>query len=186
MDTLQSISARRSVKVFAPEPVTREQISTLLETVVAAPNHRMTEPWRFVVVGPEARETYASIVADRKAAKCDDEAQAELVRQKAVANATSIPWTIAVIQLLAQDSAVREEDYATVYMGIQNLLLAAVAMGLGTHVKTGGIMDDPRIRTLLGMEGDERIVALVQVGFPEAVPDAKPRTPARLRTSWLP
>lgn len=186
MDTLESISARRSVKTFASEPVTREQVAALLETVVTAPNHRMTEPWRFVVVGPGARETYASVLADRKAAKCEDEASAEVVRQKVLAMAKSIPWTIAVVQLLAPDPGVREEDYATVYMGVQNLLLAAVSMGLGTHVKTGGIMDEPRIRELLKIEEGERIVALVQVGVPASLPDAKPRTPARLRTTWLP
>ena len=60
-------------------------------------------------------------------------------------------------------------------MAIQNLSLAAVEMGLGTHIKTGAVMDDPGARAVAGVADNERIVAVVNVGEPAEVPAAKSR-----------
>ncbi|UCF19649.1 MAG: nitroreductase family protein [Gemmatimonadota bacterium] len=62
-----AIHARRSVKRYTDAPVARETIEHLLETVVHAPNHRMTQPWRFYVLGPEARRAYGETLGARKA-----------------------------------------------------------------------------------------------------------------------
>ena len=55
MSIFQTIHERRSIKEFTARTVTQEEIEQLLEAVVQAPNHRMTEPWRFYVLGPKAR-----------------------------------------------------------------------------------------------------------------------------------
>ena len=71
-------------------------------------------------------------------------------------------------------------------MAVQNLSLAAHAMGLGTHVKSGGVMDDPAARTAVGVGADERIVATATLGEPAALPDPKPRHDAAEFTRWIP
>ena len=186
INVVQAIQARRSVKEFVDRPVERETLQSLLELAVSAPNHRMTEPWGFVVLGAGARRTYGEIKGKRRARAVEDPEVAETVRRNTVDAMASVPAMVAFTQRLDQDAAVREEDFATVYMGIQNFLLGALSVGLGTHVKTGAILDERETREALGVEAHERVVALIHVGTPASVPKAKPRTTASKRSRWLP
>jgi len=178
MDILDAIRSRRSIKSFTDRPVTREEIDRLLETVVRAPNHRMTEPWRFYVLGPEARRAWGEALGARKARRVEDPEAARAVREKVASSHADLPAMIAVATTLDENPEIREEDYAAAMMGVQNLMLAALGMGLGTHIKTGAVMDDPRARSAVGAPEGERIVAVVHLGEPAEVPDAKPRRPA--------
>ena len=65
------------------------------------------------------------------------------------------------------------------------MLTAATAEGLGTYVRTGGIMDEPAVRELARCPADHRIVALVSVGYPAADEPPRRRTPAAEKTVWL-
>ncbi|HET9948626.1 MAG TPA: nitroreductase family protein, partial [Longimicrobiales bacterium] len=71
-------------------------------------------------------------------------------------------------------------------MAIQNMGLAAHALGLGTHLKTGAVMADRRAREAVGVPADERIVAALEVGEPAGAPEPKPRRRAPELTRWLP
>ena len=186
LSVVEAIRARRSVKQFSAEPVHRETLLGLLELAMLAPNHRMTQPCGFVVLGPEARRAYGEVKGDRRARAVGDGAVAESVRRNTVESMETLPAAVVFTQRLAEDAAVREEDFATVYMGIQNFLLGAVALGLGTHVKTGAILDAPETRNALGVPDSERVVALVHVGGPMVTPKPKARCGVAERTRWLP
>jgi nitroreductase len=93
---------------------------------------------------------------------------------------------LAVSIVLNENTEICEEDYAATYMAIQNLSLAAHTMGLGTHIKSGGIMDDPRSQAAVGLPDGERIIATINVGEPASVPEAKARRPATEFTTWVP
>jgi nitroreductase len=186
MDVLEAIRARRSIKAFTERPVPDETIDALLDLAVLAPNHRLTEPWRFVVLGREACRAYARIKAERRAARVDDADAAEEIRRRSMERLGAVPATLAFLQRLDPDPEVREEDFASVYMAMQNVLLGAVALGLGTHVKTGAVLDAPETREALGAEPEERVVALVELGEPAEVPPAKPREGAARWTRRLP
>ena len=93
---------------------------------------------------------------------------------------------IAVAVVPHDDAETREEDYAAAMMGIQNIALAAVERGFGTHIKTGAVMSDPAARAAVGLPDDQRIVAIVNLGEPEEVPPAKGRRPASEHTTWVP
>ena len=69
-------------------------------------------------------------------------------------------------------------------MAVQNLALAAVELGLGTHIKTGAIMQDPAARAAAGVPEEERIVAVVNLGVPEEVPQPKPRLESGSLITW--
>ncbi len=185
MDILDAIDTRRSIKAFTDRPITREEIERLLEAVVQAPNHRMTQPWRFRVLGPTARRAYGEALGARKAKRVDDPEAARAVQEKVAATEAALPAMIAVSMILDENPEVREEDYAATMMGVQNLLLAATAMGLGAHVKTGAVMDDPRARAAVGVPEGERIVATIQLGEPASLPDPKPRRSAVDVTTWV-
>lgn len=185
MDVLEAIRSRLSIRQFTDRPVSREEIEGLINLAVLAPNHRMTQPWRFHVLGPAARRGYGEILGARKAKNIEDtEAARELVA-KVAASEAALPAMLAVSMTLNEDPEIREEDYAATMMAVQNLLLAATAMGLGTHVRTGAIMNDPRTLALLGIPEGERVVATIQLGEPAAMPPAKARRPASEVTTWL-
>jgi nitroreductase len=185
MDVLAAIANRRSVKRFTGRPVSRDEIEAVLRAAVLAPNHRLTQPWRFYVLGPEARRAYGEALGARKARKVEDPAAAAHVREKVATENAALPAVIAVAIVQDENPEVREEDYAAAMMAVQNLCLAATALGLGTHIKTGAVMDDPTARAAVGAREGERIVALVNLGEPVEAPDPKPRTGFDALTTWL-
>ena len=146
MNVSDALSQRRSIKKFTNRPVTREEIETLLSAAVAAPNHRLSQPWRFYVLGPEARHAYGTVLGGRKAKKIEDPEAARTMRENVAVEHRALPAMLAVAMVNNENPEIREEDYAAVMMAVQNLCLAAVDLGLGTHVKTGAIMADPDAR----------------------------------------
>lgn len=186
MDVMDSILDRRSIREFTDREVSSEEIERLLEAAAHAPNHRMTQPWRFYVLGPEARRAYGASLGARKAKRVEDPDAAQAVLDKVTDKHASLPAMLAVAVVLDDNPEIREEDYAATFMAIQNLSLAAHAMGLGTHIKTGAVMDDPRSRKAVGVPEGERIVATIEVGEPAAVPEPKPRSAASDLTTWVP
>jgi nitroreductase len=186
MTILEAIEARRSIKEFTDRQITREEIERLIEAAVRAPNHRLTNPWRYYVLGPEARRGYGRALGVRKAKRVEDPEAAEQVVQKVEEKHASLPAMLAVSVVLDDNPEIREEDYAATFMAIQNFALAAVAAGLGTHLKTGAVMEDPSARGAVGVPEGERIVATIELGEPAGAPEAKPRTPASDLTVWLP
>jgi nitroreductase len=184
-DVRTAISMRRSIKGFTSREVTPGQVEELLEAAALAPNHRMTQPWRFYVLGPVARRAYGAVLGGRKAKKVEDPEAARQVIERVALGHQQLPAMIAVAILQHENPEIREEDYAAAMMAVQNLSLAAVAMGLGTHIKTGAVMDDPGARAAVAVPEDQRIVAVVNLGEPADIPAPKDRTPASDLTVWV-
>ena len=186
MRTSDAIRERRSIKRFTDRPVTKEEIETLLTAATFAPNHKLTQPWRFYVLGPEARYAYGLALGARKAKKLEDPEAARAMRENVAAEHRALPAMIAVAVVNSDNPETREEDYAAALMAIQNLSLTAMELGLGTHIKTGGVMSDPAARAAAHVKDNERIVAIVNVGTPADVPAPKKREPAASFTTWVP
>jgi nitroreductase len=186
MRASEAIRGRRSIKRFADRSVTRAEIETILDAAVLAPNHRLTNPWRFYVLGPEARAAYGLALGNRKAKKLTDPAAGQAIRDAISAEHRALPAMIAVAVVNTDDAEQREEDYAAAFMAIQNIALAAMELGLGTAMKTGAVMSDPAARAAAGVAENERIVAVVNVGVPAEVPPAKARQGAAQLTVWRP
>jgi len=185
MDVKEAIRGRRTVKRYAARPIHPSTLEALLELAVWAPNHRMTEPWSFRVLGPETKRFYGETLGRLRARKVDDPAVAETLRRRSIEDALATPATLAFVQRLDPDPGIREEDYAAIYMGVQNLLLGATADGLVAQVKTGLVLEDPAFRAALDVSEGERVVALVHLGEVREPPSPRPRTPALERTQWL-
>ena len=174
----EAIRTRVSVKEYEDTPVPEDTLLELLELAVLAPNHRMTEPLRFRVLSEDAKRAYGEALGRRKAKNVDDPEVAEQVMEKVVRYNTSIPTVVGVLVHEHENPEIREEDYATAFMAIQNFCLAAVARGLGTHIKTGAVLTEPSLRSALDIPDDHRLAALVFVGEPAEVPEPKERTAA--------
>ena len=185
MNVSDAIAHRRSIKKFTDRPIAREDIEALLDAAVLAPNHHLTQPWRFYVLGPAARRGYGLALGDRKARKVTDPAQAAAVREKSAAEHEAFPALIAVAMTLHESPETREEDYAAVMQSVAYLMLAAVERGLGTHIRTGAVLEDPSARAAIGAGEGERVVAILSVGEPAEVPEPKARQRSAEVTQWM-
>jgi nitroreductase len=186
MHTSDAIKARRSVKRFTDRAISREEIESLLSAATLAPNHKLTLPWRFFVLGPEARYAYGLALGARKAKKIEDPAAGAKLRETVGVEHRALPGMLAIAVMNSDSPETREEDYAAAMMAIQNISLTAVALGLGTHIKTGAIMSDPAARAAVGVADDQRIIAIVNVGVPSEDAPPKQREAATAFTTWVP
>ena len=187
MDAIDAIQRRTSVRRYRPDPVARETLERLLECAVRAPNHKLTEPWRFAVLTGGAKARLAEIRAGHRLRKAEDPAseEARARADKARRDTLEAPAVLVVMARTSQDDITREEDYAAVMMATANLMTAARSLGLGTYLKTGGVMSDPALAELIGLPENYRVVGILSVGYP-----VEPEAPRRLRpaselTSWL-
>src|SRR5471032_2682590 len=96
MPATDAIRDRRAIKKFIDRPVTREEIETLLDAATLAPNHRLTQPWRFYVLGPEARSAYGLALGNRKAKKIEDPDAARAMRETVAAEHRALPGMLVV------------------------------------------------------------------------------------------
>ena len=185
MPLLDLLRQRRSIKRFTDRAVTRAEIETLLDAAVLVPNHRLTEPWRFYVLGPDAREAYGLALGVRKARKIEDPDASRTMRDRIGAEHRALPCMIAIALVKSDNPEIAEEDYAATMMGLQNLALTAVELGLGTAMRTGAVMGDEDARKAAGVAENERIVAIVNVGEPAEVPVGPKKRGASEVTTWV-
>jgi nitroreductase len=188
LDALEAIFTRWSAGKVMEERPPREQIERLLESAVRAPNHHLTQPWRFFVIAGEAREELGNLMAEHLASKLDDptseQAQEQLRRERA--KAFRAPVLIVVAASPSRDPKVVEvEEIEATAAAVENLLLAAHAMGLGAMWRTGDIAYDVRLKRWLGLRDDDHVVAIVYVGYPATPPRQTSRKPAGELTRWI-
>src|SRR5204863_3760264 len=112
MSIPEIIEQRRSIKKFTDRAVSHTAIETLLDAAVLAPNHRLTRPWRFYVLGPEARYAYGLVLGERKARKAQDTEAARALRETIAGEHRALPCMLAVTISQSENPETREEDYA--------------------------------------------------------------------------
>lgn len=187
MDAISAIQQRTSVRRFRPDPVSRETIEQLLECAVRAPNHKLTQPWRFAVLTGAARDRFAELKAGHRLKRFDDPTTAEALAgaDKVRREARDTPAFVVVMSAVNPDEITREEDYAASMMAVANLMIAAESLGLGTYLKTGGIMRDPAVLTLARVPNDFRVVGIISLGYPADPESPRRRKPAADLTEWV-
>jgi nitroreductase len=187
MDAIDAIQRRTSVRRYRADPVPRQTIERLLDCAVRAPNHKLTEPWRFAVLTGGARARLAEIRASHRLKRYDDPAseEARARAEKARRETLESPAIIVVMARTSEDEITHEEDYAAVMMATANLMTAAQSLGLGTYLKTGGVMREPALAELVGLPEGYRVVGILSVGYPAEPEAPRRRRPAGELTSWF-
>ncbi len=187
MDAIEAIQRRTSVRRFRPDPVPRETIERLLGAAVRAPNHKLTEPWRFAVLTGEAVARFAEMRALHRLKRYDDpgSAEARAAAEKMRRETAETPAFIVVMCAVSRDEATREEDYAAAMMAAATLMIAAESLGLGTYLKTGGIMTEPGVTAMVDLDHGFRVVGVVSLGYPRDIEAPKRRRPAGELTRWI-
>ncbi len=187
MSVLDVIKSRRSVPKMRPDAVPREVLEEMLEAAVWAPNHRLTEPWRFYVLRENSKRRFAEIRRRFRAATLPNPEAPEAIKalDRLYQDTISTPAFIVATVHQAPDEEVREEDTAATFIAAQNMMLVAGERGVGTYMRTGALLRDPELRALIGVEDDRRLLAIIYVGYPADGLPQKRRTPAAERTVWL-
>jgi nitroreductase len=167
MDVETAIRTRRTHKAFGPEPVPREQLEQLFELAGWAPNHHLTVPWRFRVVGPATLLRLKDAAGPEGAAKLD-----------------RCPTLVVVSSILSEDPVEREEDLHATAAAAYIVLLAAHARGLAGYWRSPGLLRGEEGRAAVGLPGGERFVGLLHLGQPRQERPV-PERPATATTVFL-
>ncbi|RKN86392.1 nitroreductase family protein [Paenibacillus ginsengarvi] len=189
MELFEAIRGRRSVGLVKDEPVDKERIEQMLEAANWAPCHHLTEPWRFYVMTGEGRNVLAKAFADiavEQAMAAGTLTNEQEFRTKQGAKAFRSPVVIAVaVSPSDKPQAVRIEELAAVHAAVQNMLLAAHALGLGAVWRTGEPAYHPTMRGAFGLKEGEELVGFVYVGVPQLPLPVKSRSPVQPKTVWI-
>lgn len=165
MSPLETLLTRRTVHEYSTAPIPEGALERAFEAALAAPNHRMTEPWRFTRVGPTTRQRLVEISLRQKLGP--GTAPRPEVVNKTQRKMLDPAELVVVSRVRCDDPDVEREDYAAVACAIQNLTLALWAEGVASKWSTGQVTRESDSYTALGIsEQDEEIVGFVWVGMP--------------------
>ena len=141
------IRARRTINLFDPEPIGIEPLLDAIELARWAPNHKLTEPWRFYLIGPSTLARVADCWAGFEA-ETKGEA-AGVARRKRLAG---IPGHFVMTSARHADANIERENYAACCCAVQNLMLYLWQRRIGVKWTTGGITRQPRLYETLGID----------------------------------
>jgi nitroreductase len=161
LDILDVIKSRRTIKKFKSDIVSLDMIYSWLEAAKMAPNHRMTEPWEVYFIGPDTR--------------------AKLKHKSDFGNA---PVLIAVVSKHGASAVEKEENALATACFVQNFNLAAWSEGVGTFWSSIGIT--AKNKEILEVPENFDLVGVLGIGYPEIIPEAKPRTSIMNKIKNLP
>lgn len=208
MDVFEAIRTTRAMRRYTGEPVTDAEIWQCLRAAVQAPSGGNVQPWRFLVVrdaerrravGEIYRRAYdryeRALLRSRPAFRSEEEEQAfERTRRASRHLAEHLAESPALVFVLApvRDLGMRDDEgpldigpiYASVYPAVQNLMIAARALGIGTALTTVYRIHHDEMRALLEVPDRFQLAALVPMGRPRGRFGVAPRRPVESVTYW--
>ena len=158
MQLEEAVRTRRTHKAYRPEPVDRQTLDELFELARWAPNHHLTNPWRFRVIGPKS---LARLAATGKPGELEKLSRA--------------PTLVVASAKLTGDEHQNHEDVLATACAVYIVLLAAHARGLASYWRTPRVLQSRQGQAAVGMDEDEQFVALIHLGAPVDEPAAKER-----------
>jgi nitroreductase len=174
MEVEQAIRARRTIKAFERQPLERATLDELLELARWAPNHHLTNPWRFRVVGPQALGRLKQAAADLACAEAGTADAAEVARATA-AKLDRAPTLVVCSVVRSGDPIEREEDQHAAAVAAYIVLLAAHGRGLAGYWRTPGVLRTEAGREAVGLGSNEDFVGLLHLGRAKQHADAPER-----------
>jgi len=169
MEVDAAVRSRRTHKVYGPAPVEGETLDGLLELARWAPNHELTNPWRFRVLGPAALARLKEAAGPEAGPKLD-----------------RAPTLVVASVLESEDAVRREEDLCAAACAVYIVLLGAHARGLAAYWRTPGVLRTPAGREAVGVETDERVIALIHLGRRRQERPVPERAPPGSYVTYLP
>jgi nitroreductase len=174
----ERIRSRRTTKLFLKQPVDLKLIRDAIEVARWAPNHHLTEPWHFYVLGEKTIRKVVDltrvVVTERKGA--------EMGEFKANCH-SEIPGWMVITCARSDDELVQQEDYASCACAVQNLMLYLSEAGVATKWATGPITRDERFYELLSFNKEHvLVVGIIWYGYPKITPEQSRRDVSEIIT----
>ena len=169
LDVAEAIRTRRTHKAYGSEPVPRETLEELFELARWAPNHNLTNPWRFRVVGPQALAALKEAAGPEAASKLD-----------------RAPTLVVTSVAQTGDPVQDEEDLCATAVASYIVLLAAHARGLAGYWRTPAVLRTAEGRAAVGVGDDERVIGLLHLGQPRQEKEPPERLPPGDFVTFLP
>jgi nitroreductase len=167
----KAVRTRRTHKAYGPDAVEPAALDELFELARWAPNHHLTNPWRFRVLGERTRKQLM------KLAEAEQPGSAVKLRRA--------PTLVAVSSTLSGDAEQDREDLLATAVAAYIVLLGAHARGLAGYWRTVALLDDPRGREILGLPAQETPVGLLYLGSPVQKQRVPERAPLERFVSYL-
>jgi nitroreductase len=172
MELEHAIRTRRTHKAFGSEPVAPETLEQLFELARWAPNHHLTNPWRFRVLGPATLARLKEI--------------AEAVNPGSAGKLDRAPTLIVASVRREGDAVQREEDLLAGATAAYLVLLAAHGRGLAGYWRTVPFLDSPDARRVLELDPLEHPIGLLHLGAPRQEQRVPARAPVAAFVRTLP
>jgi nitroreductase len=188
LETSKAIATRQSINRVKPDPVERELVERVLESGIHAPNHKITEPWRFHVFSGKGRGEFAKARAELAAIQAEEEGEDEEMASGRISRerkkAFRAPVIISVISLAGRDEIETLENYAACAAAVQNMQLTAHDLGLASIWRTGPVAYHEHLRKFFDLSDGDTIVAYLYLGYPDMGLRPRRRAPAAELTTW--
>lgn len=160
------IRGRRTIDLYLQTRVPKKLIRDAIDNAIWAPNHHVTQPWRFYLLGPATIGRCVDLVRDIVTLKKD----AKAGEFKANSWSEKPGWLVVTCQI-SDDELRQREDYAACCAAVQNFMLYVWKAGVGTKWTTGDITRDARFFDILGIDADQEfVVAMIWYGYPKLTP----------------
>jgi nitroreductase len=162
----RTLRGRRTIDRFIQTAVPKELVLEAIEVATWAPNHYVSEPWRFMLLGKETIrrivDLNATIVAEKKSPEHGEHKRRQWSEKPG--------WLIVTCPF--NDDEVRErEDYAACSAAVQNFMLYLWKAGVGTKWTSGPITRDKRFFEIIGVDRyAEFVVGMIWYGYPKITP----------------
>ena len=165
------IRGRRSINLYLQTPVPRGLVREAIEAATWAPNHHLTEPWHFYLLGRDTITRCLDLCCDIVTAKKGPDA-GEFKRGQW----SEKPGWVVVTCRHSDDELLQREDYAACAAAVQNLMLYLWRAGVGSKWTTGDITREKRFFDIVGIDANEEfVVGLLWYGYPKITPEQKRR-----------
>jgi len=173
------LRSRRTINFFKPDLIPETIIRDAIEVARWAPNHKLTEPWHFYILGAATSSKVKNLMTEIKSA-----GQSENVRAGVSKRLDAIPGWLVVTCPVSDDPIRQMEDYAACSCAIQNLMLCLWDSGIGVKWTTGQVIRDERFFKIMEIEQrNTLVVGLFWYGYPEVISAQKRKAVAEITTS---
>ena len=168
MDVVEAIRTRRTHKSFGPEPVPRGTLEELFDLARYAPNHHLTQPWRFRVLGAEALERLQECAGESEARKLE-----------------RAPTLVVASARLGGDELQDAEDLHATAAAVYAVLLGAHDLGLAGYWRSPAVLRTAEGREAVGLPDDEHVLGLIHLGPARGEPPLREREPVASYLTFL-
>ena len=175
---IENIHARRTIKPeqCIPGEIDESDVWKILECANWAPTHGYTEPWRFVVFSGNAKHQFAFDHAEMYKAESGAENFKQIKYDKFIRRAKTTSHILAIVNKRGNNPRIPEiEELQATAMAVQNMQLAASAMGFAAYIHSGGMTATLVMKEYLGFEKEDQVLGFLYLG----IPDSDEKAPGR-------